>query len=107
VLPPEYPFAGDPFALTFVGENGQIVVQASGANSADVMTELFLYPLKFAAQSVRLQDYASAGFVQFTPDAPEAVLERPAGWYGVASRFVDTETGLATYRVRVEPVLAA
>lgn len=106
-MPPDYPFAGDTLALTSTGETGQIVIEVSAASSADVVTELFLRPLKFAAQSVRLQDYASAGWVIFAPDVMTATLKRPAGWYGVASRFVSKTSGMATYRVRAEPVLVS
>lgn len=104
VLPPQFPFAGDALTFAFTGETGRIMVAASGANSANTATELFVCPLNFAAQSVRLQDYTSAAFVAFTPNMLSTVLELAPGWYGVASRFVERTTGLATYRVVGEPV---
>lgn len=107
VYPPAFPFSGDAITLQWTGKTGQIRVQASGANSTDTATELLICPLKFAAQSVRLQDYVSAAFVTFAAGSPGTVLPLTPGWYRVASRFVAKSSGLTTYRVVGEPVLVS
>jgi hypothetical protein len=96
--PPAFPFAGDPLTFSLATQPEQIVITASSANSAHVVTELLLHPVKFPTRSVRVQDFVSAALVRFTPNDLIATLDLPAGWYRVATRFLDATTGQATYR---------
>jgi hypothetical protein len=103
--PPRFPYAGDPLSFAVITAPGQIIIQASAANSPDTRTVIALLPLKFESQFYRLRDLTTAATVQFTPDDLQLTLEVEPGWYALATHFVSTQTGQYTASTQYEPIL--
>jgi hypothetical protein len=94
--PPPYAFIGDPITLTASGGAGQITFAASGPNSADVKTELLWQPLRFGHQSPQARAYRTQAFAHFETPTLDIALGAAPGWYALAYRFVNVQTGQET-----------
>jgi hypothetical protein len=92
-LPPSFPYAGDPVALTVSTASNEIIITASHANTAPTHTELLLQSLKYPAQSPHKREYLSMGFFAFTSENLSVALPAEPGWYAVASCFINADTG--------------
>lgn len=102
--PPQFPYAGDALTFAVTAAPGQIVLQASAANSPNTRTVIQLLSLKFESQAYRLRDLKTAGTVQFTPNDLDLTLEVAPGWYALATHFVSTQTGQWTASTHYEPL---
>lgn len=95
VAPPTTAFVGDNITVTANGATGKVTFVASGANSANVKTEVLLQRLKGSHYTPQQSEYRSKGFTSMTVgqmvDVPVS-----SGWYAAAYRFVNTTTGQAT-----------
>ncbi len=94
--PPPFAFIGDPLTLTATGGAGHITFTAGGANSPNVKTEPLWQPLKFGHQSPQSRAYRTQAFVAFTGSPLAATLPATPGWYALAYRFVNVQTGQET-----------
>ncbi|RYG17546.1 hypothetical protein EON82_23735, partial [bacterium] len=63
VAPPTSGFGGDAITLTATGGTGQVIFTATGANTANVKTEVLLQPLKGKNRVPGVKGYRSKGFV--------------------------------------------
>ena len=102
-LPPQFPYAGDPLTFAVTLPPGQIVLEASAANTASTRTVIQLLALKFESQSYRLRDLKTVETVRFTPDALSLVIAVEPGWYALATYFASVQTGQHTARVEYKP----
>lgn len=100
VAPPASPFAGNNITVSAGAGTGKVTFTSSGANAANVKTEVLLQRLKGAHWTPTEDGYRSKGFNAFTAgqlfDVPVT-----AGWYAAAYRFVNTLTGQATELVPI------
>jgi hypothetical protein len=104
VTPPAASFAGDTIIVNVTGDDNELIFAASGANAANVKTELLIQSLKSGARTPQPTDYRSYGFVAFTVAIPDKTFALEPGWYAPAYRFVNTLTGQDTEMV-VLPVV--
>src|SRR5258708_28477641 len=93
VNPPTYPFTGDGIKVTATGGAGKGTFTATGANSANVVTELLLQPLLHASRAPKANLYRPKAFVSFANGQLSKVVNVTAGWYAPAVRFVRADTG--------------
>lgn len=93
--PPAAPFLGDSVGLAVAGAPGAVLVTASAANGAGVVTELLLQPLVSANRRTYLSRYRSA-LVVAIPGAGPITLPTHPGWVAVGARFLRQATGQAT-----------
>lgn len=93
LTPPATEFTGDNITVTASPKTGAVSFTASGANSANVKTELLLQPLTSPHRKPNKNGYRSYGFVQFTSGSLIADVSVPPGWYAPAYTFVNTQTG--------------
>ena len=96
VAPPTATFTGDSITVTATGGTGSATFTASGANAANVKTELLVQPLKSKNRAPSAKGYRSKGFVAFAAGSLTSVVSVPTGYYSVGYRFVNTLTGQAT-----------
>jgi hypothetical protein len=96
--PPATPFAGDSITLTAVATSGKVTFTASGANAANVTTELRLQPLKNANRKPSSHGYRIRAYNAFTAGVGGNVKDVtvPPGYYAAAYRFVNKLTGEST-----------
>lgn len=108
VVPPTTAFSGDLITVTCTGGTGLVNFTASGANSANVKTELLVQPLKSRNRTPNPKGYRSRGFFAFTaPSGLTTTVAVPTSAYAVGYRFVNTQTGQATAIVALPIVTVA
>lgn len=94
VAPPSQRFTGDGIRVTAdTPAPGRLRFTASGANTADVLTELLVQPLPSPHRSPTQRLFRPLSFVGFTPGSLSFEATLPAGFYGCAVRFVKASTG--------------
>jgi hypothetical protein len=76
--------------------SGAIVFEASGPNSAGVVTELLLQKLKSRNRMPSAKDYRTQRFVAFAAGSLESTVPVEPGAYACAIRFVREATGQET-----------
>ncbi len=94
--PPATSFPGDTITLTTTGATGKVTFTASGANAANVKTELLLQPLASANRRPQRNGYRSKAYVAFASGSLSFDVLVPAGYYAAAYRFVNALTGQET-----------
>lgn len=94
--PPTSSFTGDTITLTTSGSTGKVTFTASGANAANVKTELLLQPLASADRKPQNNGYRSKAFVAFATGSLSFDVLVPAGYYAAGYRFVNSLTGQET-----------
>ena len=104
LVPPTAPFFGDNITVSAAGSAGQIVFTATGANFANVVTELLLQPLAHGARSPKANLYRPCAFVPFASTSLSHAVTVPAGWVAPAYRFVNAQTGQEVEMVRLAAV---
>ncbi|MCW5940014.1 MAG: hypothetical protein KF884_10150 [Fimbriimonadaceae bacterium] len=93
--PPEGPFLGDSPKFSLSTLPGRVVVTASGANSAGVVTVVALQRLVSAHRRTYLSRYRSAVVLSLPGPGP-VELGVLAGVWAVAARFILGPTGQST-----------
>ncbi|HRF60476.1 MAG TPA: hypothetical protein PLH94_11270 [Fimbriimonadaceae bacterium] len=96
LTPPTADFNGDKISVTATGGSGKITFTASAPNSAGVVTELLLQPLKSRNRTPSTIGYRSKAFVVFASGSLSAIVNVPAGWYAAGYRVVNSATGQDT-----------
>jgi hypothetical protein len=104
LTPPAAAFAGDGIAVTATGAAGQVSFTASGANAANVRTELLLQALASRKRTPTPHGYRTKTFVAFAAGALSSNVAVPAGFYAPAYRFVNAQTGQETLLVTLSTV---
>lgn len=102
--PPVIGFVGDALTITTTALLGKIRFTASGPNSANVVTELLLQPVRFKHQKVQNDKFRPAAFVAFASGSLSHDVTLSHGWYAVAYRCVNPTTGQQTPLVRLPAV---
>jgi hypothetical protein len=103
LTPPESRFFGDAIGVRLgPPAPGAVVFEATGPNSAGVVTELLLQRLPLAGSRPYETKYRTQGFMSF--DGEPVAVEAPPGWYAAAYRFVKAATGQATLLAPLGPV---
>ena len=103
VNPPSGSFGGDRIKVRAEIFGGSLTFFASGANAANVQTELLLQKLPSALRQPT-DKYVSQEFAEFTGAGSGFSLSVPPGWYAPAYRFVQINTGQMTELVTL-PVI--
>jgi hypothetical protein len=93
MTPPATEFTGDNIIITASPKTGAVSFTASGANSANVKTELLLQPLASPHRKPSKNGYRSQSFVAFATGSLNVDVSVPPGWYAPAYTFVNTQTG--------------
>lgn len=103
--PPTTSYAGDSITFTVASSTGTLSFTPSAANGTNSTTEFLVQPLANANRKPQKNGYRSKGFHKFTTTAPFD-LDLGAGYYAVAVRFVNTQTGQETalYPLSIEQV---
>jgi hypothetical protein len=96
LTPPTSQFSGDSISLTAMYQSGKIRFTASGANAANVTTELLIQPLANGNRKPQRNGYRIAGYFAFTSGQLTHDVTIPPGWYAAGYRFVNTQTGQAS-----------
>jgi hypothetical protein len=91
--PPVAAFVGDSATVSAEGSSLGVTFTASGPNSAGVVTELLLQPLRTSLSRAYLEKLRTQGFVAFAPGSLSATAPAVPGWYAPAYRFVLAATG--------------
>lgn len=91
--PPATPFTGDVITVTATAGTGKITFTASAANAANVRTELLVQPLKSRNRTPTAKGYRTRGFIAFAVGSLSADVTVNPGFYAVAYRFVNVNTG--------------
>lgn len=94
--PPAGAFAGDPITITATAAGGKVSYVASAANSANVVTELWLQPLKNANRKPSASGYRVKAYYPFAAGNLTLQLPVPPGYYAAGYRFVSKLTGQTT-----------
>jgi hypothetical protein len=92
-VPPALPFLGDGIEVSAAAVGDTVTFTASGANAAEVSTELLLQRLETRFRAAQPDKYRTQGFAAFTADSRTWAVAPPRGWYAAAYRFVRTTTG--------------
>ncbi|HRK20793.1 MAG TPA: hypothetical protein PLX06_03250 [Fimbriimonadaceae bacterium] len=88
--------SGAPFGVYFRAEEaGKVIIQATGPNREDTVTEILVQPLAGLYRAPK-PFYKSAAIHQFESGALDFVLPLPPGAYALQYRFIQKTTGLAT-----------
>ncbi len=95
-VPPSQDFVGDGIKVTVTPGIQSVNFTASGGNSAHVVTELLLQPLKSANRTPIVRSYRPAAFFGFTSGQLSKTVTAQSGWYACALRFVQNQTGQAS-----------
>ena len=69
------------------------------------LTELLVMPLTSLRMQRPTQKYRTQGFVAFRDDENSPFTPLPSGLFAPGYRFVQTETGQATFQIPLSPVL--
>lgn len=96
VTPPTASFAGDAINITATATTGKVTFTASAANSTNVVTELWLQPLRNANRKPSATGYRIKGYFQFVGATLSTNISVPAGVYAAGYRFVNKVTGQST-----------
>jgi hypothetical protein len=104
LTPPAAAFAGDGITVTATGAAGQVTFTASGANTANVRTELLLQALPSRKRTPLPHGYRTKTFAAFAAGALSANVAVPAGFYAPAYRFVNVQTGQETLLITLSAV---
>ena len=91
--PPTAPFYGDGITVTAAGSSGQVTFTASGANAANVVTELLLQPLAHLARAPFADKYRPVSFTSFAAGSLSFSASVAPGAVAPAFRFVNSATG--------------
>ena len=95
-VPPTQDFVGDGIKVTVTAGIQAVNFTASQANSANVVTELLLQPLRSVHRTPVLRSYRPAVFFGFTTGQLSKTVTAKGDWFACAVRFVHKGTGQAS-----------
>lgn len=95
-VPPQTPYSGDSLSWTVLASTGKITFTGSGPNSSKTTTEFLVQRLASRVRNPQKKGYRSKGFKTLTAGSLSFDLDVTPGWYAVAIRYVNTDTGQET-----------
>ena len=98
---PAETFAGDPFAVGTLFEDGQLRFESTGANSAHVVTVLSAQRLPSANALPTKDGYRILGTKTYTTTDHDAAFDVAPGYWACACSFLNTLTGQTTPEVAI------
>lgn len=93
LVPPTAPNPRQTVTIEVTSSPGRISFEATGTNTPNVVTEVFVQRLANSARRPRKGAYASAGFVAFSGTTTKFDVTVLPGAWACAARFVNSATG--------------
>ena len=93
--PPTSAFAGDVVTLSAVASANKVTISSSGANASNVVTEIWLQPLKNANRKPSAGAYRVKAYFPFAAGSLSLPIPVAPGYYAAQARFVNKLSGQA------------